>query len=441
MTAERPELTDILLVTMEHKGRKIDVGLPSQLSIAEFLPAVVAERNWLTTHTATHGFHLLTPRGSILDMDLSLAEQGVESGTLLHLEVLGNDEELVRYDDLVEAMGDSVSELRTAWKPGDSVRLSSFVAAALVAISGLLVVLGMPTTLSGPITAVAAILMVLVGALVARAPSSRVLPPGGGAALILSAVALFGMCALALTPGELPFRFLSAGVTTIVASVAFFVLKGSARAYAGIPLLAGSILSLYGLQQWVWDTPSQQAASLLVGFVALLVLILPWIGVAQMPVRIPALSSESVIELPPREVGRQLRVGETLTIALRIAASACTVALTPLIAVDALGGLLMTAVCLALLLGTRSLYGRTEVYIGLVGGILALTLTGVLLAILRPTLFPWILAVVAFVSAFIIANNVVSVKLRPRLTRLADVINVLSIAAICPVIALIWGVV
>jgi len=435
------EVTDVLPVTVEYRGRSIDLTLPSYLAIANFLPAVLSQRKWLVHQSAAWAFHLVMSDGTVLNSQDSLVEQGVTPGAVLRLE-LPTEESSVRYDDLVEAMGDSVADVRTPWKQGDSVLLSSYVAAGLVIVSGALLALGsVPPLLGGLVTSIGALLMILVAGVVQRASATRDLPGGGAVSLALSATFLFGVCAYCLTPGTLWLRLAAAGAAMVAGSVTVFVLTKNSRGYAGITVTAGAVLALLSLQEWAWQLPPQRAAALLVGLVCLIVLLLPWVGVARMPVRLDALSPTPHNDIVAEEVSTQLRGGENLTIALRIGAGICVIGLAPLIVVDAYGSLLMTAVCLALLLGTRSLYGRTEVYIGLVSGIIALTATGVLLGVNRPDLFPWVVVVAVVVSGFIIANNIISAKLRPRLTRAADVINIAAIAAICPFIALVWGVV
>jgi len=413
--------------------------LPSHLLVSEFLPTVLSQRKWLTRQSFVWGFQLVTPDGTVLNSGESLVEQGITPGALLRLEPTTGDD-AIRYDDLAEALGDSIATSRTPWKQGDSIRLSSYVAAALVAICGFLLVLGVPPILASIVTGVGALVMVLVTSVVVRAPSARDLASGGFVSLALSASVLFGLCPYSLTAGQPPsLQLTAAGAGMIVGSAAVLVLPRDSRGYAAIPVTIGAVTALFGLLQWAWQVSDQRAAALLVSAVCLIQLILPWVGMAQMAARndVGTLSRKAI---EPEEVSAQARRGENLTIALRIAAGICLVALAPLIAVDAYGGLLMTAVCLAFLLGTRSLYGRTEVYIGLVSGAVGLTLTGVLLAMNRPDLFPWVLIVAAVVSVFIIADNIVSVKLRPRLARAADAVNIVAIVAICPFVVMIWGV-
>ncbi|MDR0782477.1 MAG: hypothetical protein LBE83_01790 [Propionibacteriaceae bacterium] len=432
---------DALPIALDYRGRRIDVLVPSNLPVAEFLPSLVAQNQWLTPVAATRGFTLVTPTGSPLAAEASLSDQGIRPGALLRLEIDDDSTGYTRYDDLVEAMGDSIANTRTAWSPSDSVRLSSYVAAGLVTATGFLLVLGPQPTLAGVVNALAGGLVVLVAALVARGPTKRPLDPSGAVGLLWSATILFGLAAYSFTPSDGPVGLVAAGGGMIVGSAAFFTLRGSARAYMGTPLLVGSVIAGLGVMEWAWSVPANRAAALLIGLVALLVLLLPWIGVARMPVRVAALAPKAESEIVAADVTNQLRIGQSLTLALRVGAGVSAIGLTPMIAIDLTGGLLLTAFSLALLLGTRSLYGRTEVYVGLVTGAATLTLTGVLLALRLPELFVWIVSAAIFVAIFIIADNVISVKLRPRLTRAADILNVLAIAAICPLVALTWGIV
>ena len=413
--------------------------LPSHLLVSEFLPTVLSQRKWLTRQSFVWGFQLVTPDGTVLNSGESLVEQGVEPGTLLRLEASAG-EDANRYDDLAEALGDSIATLRTPWKQGDSIRLSSYVASALVVICGFLLVLGVSPILATTVNGVGALVMVLVTSVVVHAPSTRDLARGCFVSLGLSASVLLGLCAYSLTTGQSPsLQLAAAGAGMIVGSAAVLVLPKDSQAYAGIPLTIGAVTALFGLLQWAWDVSDQRAAAFLVAVVCVIVLILPWIGMARMATR-HDMGSVSHRAIVPEEVTAQVRRGENLTIALRIAAGICLVTLTPLVVVDAYGGLLIAAVSLAFLMGTRNLYGRTEVYIGMVSGTISLALAGVLLAINRPDLFPWVLVVAAVVSIFIIADNIVSVKLRPWLARAADAVNLLAIIAICPLVVMVWGV-
>lgn len=80
----------------------------------------------------------------------------------------------------------------------------------------------------------------------------------------------------------------------------------------------------------------------------------------------------------------------------------------------------MACVGFAFLLGTRSLYGRAEVLAGVVGGLVTLVVAGVTSTIAMPGLLPWLVGLTVLVGGFVLAWNVISVGLRPWLTRAAD---------------------
>jgi len=245
-------------------------------------------------------------------------------------------------------------------------------------------------------------------------------------------------------PGELTPRLVAAGLGAVAGSAATFVLPAKLRYTGAGPALAGLCLALFGLGQWVWGLPSAKAAAGLVALASLVVLLLPWIGLAQVPVRLDALAGSRRAEAEPavdlEEVRHQLAGGDVLVVALRIGCGVTVVALAPAVVTSLFGGLLMAAVALSLLLGTRRLYGAAEVYIGLVSGAVTLTLTGVLTALRAPQLLPWTAGAAALVAAIVVANNVLATTARPALARVADGCHVIALATILPLTALVWGV-
>lgn len=429
---------DLLPVTVEYRNRRQDLTLPGFVPVAEFLPTVVASHQWLTSDTAWRGFRLLTAAGDALDTDKPLTAQGVVPGALLQLQPFGDDDP-IRYDDLVEALGDHLSQTRAPWRQVDSVRLSAFVAAALAVICGLILALGPNRLASAVFAGIGAGLLILVTMVVSRAGQRRQEASGGPIALTLAATILAGLCLFSVVPGSLALRLMLAGLATAVSGLAFLVLPTTDHGYAGLPATLGGALALVCFQQWTWQVPWQQAAGLVAGLIALGVSVLPWIGLAQMPVRLAALDPAPNRVITATDVRYQLHIGQTLTLALRVAAGVALIGLSPLIVVNGLGAALMAVIAVAQLFATRALYDRWEVYVGLIAGSLTLAATGILLGLRQPGLSPWAVAVAVLVIVFIIADNVIAPKLRPQLGRVADFANVAGMAAIAPLVALIWG--
>ena len=158
-----------------------------------------------------------------------------------------------------------------------------------------------------------------------------------------------------------------------------------------------------------------------------------------MPARIDALAQRPRTAIDPVEVATQVGSADVAVLSLRIAAALVTAGLAPLVAVDLPGLLLMTSVGLALLLGTRSLYGRAEVLAGVVGGMLTIVVAGATAALATPAALPWLAGVMALVGCFVVAWNVIGQSLRPWLNRLADALHIVALMAVLPLTLWILG--
>ena len=53
----------------------------------------------------------------------------------------------------------------------------------------------------------------------------------------------------------------------------------------------------------------------------------------------------------------------------------------------------------------------------------------------------WAVGIMVGVGIFVVATNVVGQRMRPWLTRFADTTNILALAAILPLTALVWGII
>ncbi|MDU1521520.1 MAG: hypothetical protein E6905_03580, partial [Actinomyces sp.] len=113
----------------------------------------------------------------------------------------------------------------------------------------------------------------------------------------------------------------------------------------------------------------------------------------------------------------------------------------PMVVATVEGVLLMACVGAAFMLGTRSLHGRIDVFIGVVAGMLITLATGILATLAVSWLLPWTVGLTVLVAILILAANVVNSRLRPWLTRLADGANVIALIAIIPLTCLVWGII
>jgi type VII secretion integral membrane protein EccD len=426
-------------VTVVFSGQRVDMAVPAAVPVADLLPGMAAALGRLNADTATQGFRVLLPSGRELDQAGTLAGQDVSAGALLTLQPDGDAAADARYDDLVEAIGASVDLGRTAWRRGDSVQLSAFSAAGLFALAaGLLLFGGGDPLLTATLAGVGGVLVALAAAVVARIPVTS-----GAVALALTVPVLLGVAGFVLLAGASPpgppgaasvglaqtgAALAGAGLGVLAGACAALVLPRRQRAVIAGPLMVG----------YAGVTP-QRAAAGIVAALTIVVLLAPWIGLAQVPARIDALAQRPRAAIDPVEVAAQVGSADVAVLSLRIAGALVTAALAPVVARDLPGLLLMTSIGLALLLGTRSLYGRAEVLAGVVGGMLTIVVAGATAAVAVPAALPWLAGVMALVGCFVVAWNVVGQQLRPGLNRLANSLHVIALMAVLPLTLWILG--
>jgi type VII secretion integral membrane protein EccD len=458
MAASAATAAAMLPLTVVFYEEKNDVALPGNVAVAEILPGLVSSLGQLNADNATRGFELKTSSGRVLSQSETLSAQNVHAGALLLLEPTSM-EAGQRYDDLVEAMGKSVDATRAPWQRGDSIQLSAYAAVGLLAVAAALLVFGPGPTSDKNTNALVAAIVGIVGAMLvvlAAALVARVQPKAGpGIALAMAAPGLAGAATYAYVgmvqqSGGLgqsaALRLVLTGVAILIFSAAVFVLPKESWGTGIGPLVVGVVLvGLGSLEEWVvpFARPGKDVALLSASAVTtictIVTLVAPWIGLAQMPARIDALSETSTVAFKPRDVATQLRSGDRLVIALRVATGACTVVLTWFVATTGLGAALMLASGLALMLGTRSLYGRAEAMAGMVSGILVVVLAGVRISLASVDFLPWVIGAAILVAVFVLANNVVTPRMRPGFARAADSFHVVALLALLPLLAAIWG--
>ena len=82
-----------------------------------------------------------------------------------------------------------------------------------------------------------------------------------------------------------------------------------------------------------------------------------------------------------------------------------------------------------------------EVLIGVLTGMFLTILAAVSTTTVAPDALPWTLGAIILTAVLLLTANVVSQRLRPWLTRLADAAGVLALLGILPLAALVWGVI
>lgn len=427
--------TSLISITVVCAGESIDFSIPPRLPLAEVLPGIVDSFGRLDPRTASAGYSVRTSAGRRLDQSAALEDQGIRSGALLTLVPIGEAASDRRYDDLVEAVGDSVEDDTAAWTREDSILLSSHASAALILAAAALLILSAPHShATMGIAATGALLVAATAALIARSPS-----PTGALGLahtvpILTAVAVFAL----VDPGWTPQARLALGFGLAFGACAILVLPAQLRPSIAAPLLTGGALALDGSLGAFADITPERCAALVLALLLLLVLSAPWLALAHMPVQLTGPRARERVD--SNHVRQRIRLSAVFVLAFKTGASAAALILAPALAHSTSGILLLVCTGTALMLSTRTLRSRAEVLIGVFTGML-LTLGSCFAAALHaPHLAPWIGIAVGLVAILLLIINVVEAKMRPWLTRTADALGVLVLLAIAPLTALVWGV-
>ena len=160
--------------------------------------------------------------------------------------------------------------------------------------------------------------------------------------------------------------------------------------------------------------------------------------VARMPVTINTDGEDEKID--PTQVYSHVGGARVLVISLKAGCSAAMVVLSPLLTTSPTAVTLLACVGVALMLSTRSLRSPVEVLIGVLTGMFLTIFAAISTTKVIPSALPWTLGTIILAAVLLLATNVVSQKLRPWLTRLADAAGILALLAILPLTALVWGV-
>lgn len=435
--SSQPTTGALVPISVVHAGQRVDLALPAGVPVVELLPGMVNALGRLTVEAATQGFRVITSAGQELDQALDLTEQDVIGGSVLTLQTAGDGVADTRFDDLVEAIGSSVETGRTPWRRGDAVALSAYSAAGMFTVAAALLALGNNPLITAILAIVGAGLVLAAAAVVLRSGVT-----GGAVALTLTVPVLLACGAYAACYGwEGQYRLGAAGIGLVAGSAACLILPERYRMVAAGPLLIGGALAMQNGLVTLAGLTAQQGAAIVVALATIIVLLAPWLGLAQIPARIDALAARPRQPIKGDQVSEQVNGAAIAVLSMRIAAAVVSISFAGLVAVDLTGTILMACVGVGTMLGTRSLYGRAEVLAGTIGGMLTLVAAGVTSAIHTPESLPVLAGLAILSGAFVLAWNVVSPKLRPWLNRLANAVHVIALSAVLPITLILLGLV
>ena len=235
-----PQAPLLIPVSVTYGRRSADVSVPSQMILAELVPALaesLGENAPSLEYPITVSYN-----GRELSYANSLAAQRVAPGGALALTQTQDPAPARVYDDPVEAIGDQVESSVSSWTSASSTALASAISTALLLLTALLVAISGQNLSTALIAAFAALVATGVASIVARTS------PPAAVALAHTAPPLAGAATVAFVGGASPgAAWMSGGIVIAITSVAALVLPGTLRMTALAPATAGIALALVGI--------------------------------------------------------------------------------------------------------------------------------------------------------------------------------------------------
>jgi hypothetical protein len=188
----------LVRVSVTAGDRRLDLGIPGAVPMAEVVPGLARALGLLDAATAHGGYRLVRADGTPIDSARSLLAEGVEDGAVLTLESGARREAERIYDDVVEAVADAVENQYAPWTPRDSALSAAWAAGALL-LAGAALLLGADRASLVPpvVAALAALLALVAGAVVGRVGTE----PAAGRVLVLTAPVLAAVAGLSAGSG------------------------------------------------------------------------------------------------------------------------------------------------------------------------------------------------------------------------------------------------
>lgn len=435
----------LVRVSIVSEGRRLDIGIPTQVPLVELLPGFARSLGVLDPTLAHGGYALHKADGSVLDPSRGAGSQGLRDGELLTLVRGGLIAEPRIYDDVVEAVIDATSEQHSPWTPRDNARTALAVSLTFLGLCAVLLVSAGSALAVGAIIAAGATVVLLASAAVL----SRVGQPEAGLALGIAASVFGGIAGYLFVAGPTPWGWplAAAGLGTLVIGGAAFALSREHAEVNLIPMTFGAVIGITSLIAGLIAPGSPAPYAIMIAVVASLANGLPWLALTSTRIRVISPQSDLDVIANPEPIDAaavkaRAAAGQRVLIALRIALGLAVVLATPLVAT---AGPLGTALCALAFVGmmfqSRQIYARVGVLVVMALGAVGLAVTGLSASAALPDLRPALLIILLAATALLVGLTLLSPRARLRLARAGDTVEVLVLASLLPLGVLASGLV
>lgn len=430
-------VTSVIRVSVVSEGRRLDVGIPSQVAIIELLPGFARTLGVLDPSLTHGGYALQRADGSTLDPSLTCGQQGVRDGDIL---TLVRGVRLVQpkvYDDVVETVIDATSTQNRPWTARDHSRTALAISLCLVGLAALVLVLsGGSGPLGWVVAAGAAVLLAVTGIVLGRLGQPEASAGIGIAAAVLAGVAglQFGQT-LSAELWSWPL-VLGGGAAAVIGVICFAT--SSPREPHLVPVVFGVVIAIPAMLVATLGFEPIVPTAILIALAGSIVGLIPWLALSS--VRIPIVTPQNDQEIfatPPTidagAISKQVATGRRVALAIRIGLAVAVLAATPLVAGSGPWGAALAALAFAsMMFPSRQTFSRIGVFAIMAIGAVGLVVTGVTVALGQPELHPTLLIVLFVTIAVLVTVTLLSPRARPGLTRLADIAELVVVASLLP---------
>src|SRR6478609_6589502 len=427
---------DLIRVTVTAGDRTLDLVLPSRLPLAEIVPEVAGLIGSLDAYEAYGGYALVGSDGRALDLDASFLAQGVHDGQVLTLVTGAEAEEKKVYDDVVEAVADSVEGLGAGWTAQNSRATALGLSALLLGLGAVALFLqrqgGFVVTV---VAGAARLLLLLAGAVFARV---RVDVAAAVVVLIGSAVYAV-VAALSAVAGDVRERpLVVAGIAlAVVGGLSMALLRDHAWAFLPGVVLGLAAAATGGVLLASTFDPNKVIAIVVVVAVILGSLI-PWFALSSSRTMVTPMQSESEIlaepaAIDPDRVQRGIDLAHDLVLGLSLSVAIVVVLGAPSVVALGWAGLgIIWAAGIVQMMRTRQFLLARDVVVGLLGG----TITALLQ---HPSWGVVIGPVVGVAAAAVLVSLALPDKATVRKGRILDLCEGLALFALVPLLVIALG--
>jgi type VII secretion integral membrane protein EccD len=428
----------LVRVTVVSEDRRLDVGIPAQVPLVELLPGFARSLGVLDPTLAHAGYALRRADGTTLDPTRGAGAQGVRDGDLLTLARGGLVAEPKVYDDIVEAVLDATADQHRTWTPKDNARTALAVSLTFLGLCAVVLFAAGPGIGIGAIIAGGGAIVLIAAAAVL----TRVGQPEAGHALGLAAALFGGLAGFLAVPHT---GFDVWGWPLAAAGLGLVIVGGAGLAFTQnkpeihlVPLALGAAIGVTSLVAALFAPGGVAPYAIMTAVVATLANGLPWLALSSTRIRVISPQSDADMFSDPEpidaaEVTRRAEAGQRVLISLRLALGFSVLLAAPLVAGSGTAGAALTALAfVGMMFQSRQTYARSGVLVLMSLGAVGLAVTGLTVVAAQPGMRITLLVLLLAATAVLVTMTILSPRARLRMGRVADVVEVVAIAALLP---------